>query len=69
MLKKAFQDGDIPVKLIKMNEDIFSRIIFKNVHQSLFNGEFTDCLKQDEDIPVFKKKGKLDKFNYRPVSI
>ena len=26
--KKAYTDGDIPVKLIKMNEDIFSRLLF-----------------------------------------
>ena len=26
--KKACPDGDIPVKLTKMNEDIFSRLIF-----------------------------------------
>ena len=26
--KKACRDSDIPVKLTKMNEDIFSRLIF-----------------------------------------
>ena len=58
ILKKAFQDDNIPLKPIKVNEDIFLRTVFKNFHQSLFNGEFPDCLKQDEDIPVFKKKEK-----------
>ena len=29
--KKAYPDGDITVKLIKMNEDIFSRLIFRPV--------------------------------------
>ena len=28
--KKGCPDSDVPVKLIKMNEDIFSRLIFKN---------------------------------------
>ena len=50
------QDGDIPVKLIKMNEDIFSRLIFQNFNQSLINGDFPHCLKQAEVIPVFKKE-------------
>ena len=67
--KKACPDGDIPVKLIKMNEDIFSRLIFQNFNQSLINGDFPHCLKQAEVIPVFKKEEKLDKSNYRPVSI
>ena len=49
------------VKLIKMNEDIFSRLIFQNFNQSLINGEFPHCLKQAEIIPVFKKEKKLDK--------
>ena len=67
--KKACPDGDMPVKLIKMNEDIFSRLIFQNFNQSLINEGFPHCLKQAEVIPVFKKEEKLDKSNYRFVSI
>ena len=57
--KKACPDGDIPVKLIKINEDIFSRLIFPNCNQSLVSGEFPHCLKQAEVIPVFKKEENL----------
>ena len=67
--KKACPDGNIPVKLLKMNEDIFSRLLFQSFNQSLINDEFPHCLKQGEVIPVFKKEEKLDKSNYRPVSI
>ena len=67
--KKACQDGDIPVKLIKMNEDIFSTLIFQTFSQSLVNCEFPQCLEQAELISVFKKDDKLDKSYYRPVSI
>ena len=67
--KKACPKGDILVKLIKMNEGIFSRLTFPNFNQSLINGEFPHFLKQAEAIPVFKKKGKLVKSKYRPVSI
>ena len=42
---KACPDGNITVKHIKMNEDIFSRLIFQNFKQSLFNGDFPSCLK------------------------
>ena len=57
--KKACPDGDVPVKLIKTNEDIFSRLIFQNFNQSLINGEFPHCLKQVEVIAVFKKRKNL----------
>ena len=66
--RKAYPDGDVPVKLIIMNKDIFSRLIFQNFIQSLANGELPPCLKQDEVIPVFKNKEKLDRSNNRPVS-
>ena len=67
--KKACPDGDIPVKLVKMNEHISSNLIFQKFNQSFINGEFPHCLKQAEVIPVFRKEEKLDKFNYRPMSI
>ena len=57
--KKACPDGDIPVKLIKMNIDIFSRLTFQNFNQSLVNGEFPLSLKQTEVIAVFKKEKNL----------
>ena len=68
-IKKACPNGDIPLKLIKMNEDIFSRQIFENFYQFLINGDFPHWLQQAEVIPVFKKEEELDKSNYRPVSI
>ena len=43
--KKACLVGDIPVKLIKMNEDVISRLIFQNFVRFLFNDEFCHCLK------------------------
>ena len=67
--KKPFPGSDVPVKLIKMNEDIFWRLIFQNFNQSLVNGKYPHCLKQAEVIPVFKNKEKLHKSNNRPVNI
>ena len=61
--KKECPDGVIPVKLIKMNEDIFSRFIFQNSNQSLVNGEISHYLKQADVIPVFKNKEKTYKSN------
>ena len=44
--RKACLEGDIPVKHIKMNEYIISRLILQNFNQSLVNGEFPHCLQQ-----------------------
>ena len=38
--KKASPDGDIPVKLVKMNEDIFLKLIFQNFNQSMYLREY-----------------------------
>ena len=41
--------------------------MFQNLNQSIIKGVFPHCLKQV--IPVFKKEEKLEKSNYRHVSI
>ena len=67
--KRYCPDGDITVKLIKINQGIFSRLIFQNFNQSLVSGEYPHCLKEAKVIPVFKKEEKPDKSKYRPASI
>ena len=41
----------------------------KHLNQSLVSGEFPHCLEQGNVITVLKKEAKLEKSNYRPVSI
>ena len=41
------------------------QLLFNN---AISNSEFPDNLKLADVIPVFKKKDRLDKMNYRPVS-
>ena len=38
--KKACLNGVITVKHIKMNEDVFSKLLFQNLYQSIVNGKF-----------------------------
>ena len=45
-----------------MGKDVFSRLIFQHFYQPLVNGEFTSCF-------YLKKYEKIDKSNYRPMSI
>ena len=44
--KKACQDTDIPVKIIKDNIDIFSEFILHNFHNSIFDATFPSELKK-----------------------
>ena len=66
---KAIQQNDIPVKVIKANLDVFSEFIMHNFNEGISTARFLDSLKNAEVKPVFKKKSRIDKENYRPVSI
>ena len=67
--KKACQESDIPVKIIKDNIDIFSEFILHNFNNSIFDATFPSELKKADVIPVFQKKDQNNVENYRPVSI
>ena len=67
--KKACQEHDVPVKLIKSNKDLFSHFIYHNFNNSLFSSNFPLNLKAADILPTHKKKGKSDIENYRPISI
>ena len=67
--KKAYQESDIPVKIIKDNINIFSEFILHNFNNSIFDATFPSELKKADVIPVFKKKDQKNVENYRPVSI
>ena len=46
----------------------FFKINISKFQPILATGQFPDCLKQVEVIPVFKNKEKLGKSNNRPVN-
>ena len=52
---KAFQDTDVPIKIIKENADIFTDFVHPSVNASINNGDFPSFLKLANVIPVFKK--------------
>ena len=67
--KKASQNSDIPTKIIKENSDIFDRVLYSFINDSIKSFTFPSCLKEADVTPIHKK-GKTDKKeNYRPVSI
>ena len=66
---KDTQQNVIPVKVIKGNCNIFSEFIMRNCNEVISTARFLDILKSAEVKPVFKKNSRIDKENYRPVSI
>ena len=57
------------MKIIKDNIDIFSKFIFHNFNNLIFDATFPSELKNADKIPVFKKKDRNIIENYHPVSI
>ena len=66
---KAYPKDTIPPGIIKLNSDIFSFKILNDFHTSIITGEFPTNLKNADISPVHKKGEKLNKNNYRPISI
>ena len=67
---KAYQDNDIPTKILKENADTFSDFLFAYYNANVVkSSKLPSILTLADTIPVFKKKYKECKNNYRPVSI
>ena len=65
---KAIQQNEIPAKITKASRDIFSKFIMHSFNEGISTARFPDNLKSPEVKPVFKKKSRIDKENYRAVS-
>ena len=68
-VSKAIQESDIPVKIIKANENFFAEGICFYFNKSLENCKFPNCLKIAKSHQFSKKAVRTSKNNYRPVSI
>ena len=67
--KKICQENDIPVKIMKSHNDIFSYFIHHNFNNSLFSSVFSSELRKADNIPIHKRKRKFNIENYRLVSM
>ena len=67
--KKATGCDQIPAKLLKHASFQIGPVISNIINKALDEGTFPNILKKAEVIPVYKKSDKLNKSNYRPVSI
>ena len=66
---KASQQSDIPTKILKQNSDYFAEYFYENINQCSLKSVFPSDLKLADVTPVYKKKSKNSKDNYRLVSI
>ena len=67
--KKATQQGDIPVRIIKENKFTFSKVLSEMFNFYIDNNFFPNGLKKADVKPVYKKDVPFDKTNYRPINI
>ena len=66
---KAVQQSDIPTKIVKMNVDIFSDLLYFEVYKTIEFSTFPFCMKLADVTPAYKKENRSLKDNYRSVSI
>jgi hypothetical protein len=66
---KAVGCDNIPPRYVKTAAPIIAPIITGLINKGISNSEFPDSLKQAEVAPIYKKADRLQKQNYRPVSI
>ena len=66
---KANPQNSIPAYIMKENCDIFSKKLHIDFLQTIDGGIFPNKMKNTDVSPLFKKGGRLNICNYRPVSI
>ena len=68
-IRKSSPIESIPPKIILHNSDIFACLLHKNFNNSLITCTFPENLKLADVTPAHKKGDRMDKINYRPISI
>ena len=68
-VSKAFQDSDIPSRIIKQNADVFTDILPSSFNNLIYQSQFAPIFKLVNISLAFKKGDRNFKENYRPVSI
>ena len=67
--RKATQNTDIPIRILKQNSDISGNYICDFFNECVGKDVFSSILKNTNITSVFKKGFRGSKDNYRPVSI
>ena len=67
--KKATHSIDKPTKIVKENVNLFPIFVSNPFNESVLSFKFLSELKLADVKPLHKKKSRLEKTNYRPVSL
>ena len=67
--KKATHSIDKPTKIVKENVNLFPIFVSNPFNESVLSFKFLPELKLADVKPLHKKKSRLEKTNYRPVSL
>ena len=68
-MRKAVQSNDIPTKLIKGFDYLFSKYIATSINRYITRCTFVNVFKKAELRPIYKKDERTGKPNYRPISV
>ena len=66
---KSTDSNDVPTKIVKANAVLFSIFVSNTFNKSIISYIFLSILKSADIIPDHNKKSKLEKSNYRLVSL
>ena len=66
---KSLGPSSLPTSLLKIAQEVISKPICIIINNSFKNGVFPDLFKVAKVIPIYKKGSKLDRSNYRPISL
>ena len=67
--KKASQKSDMNTNILRKNAAFFAKYTCNDINIFIRSSKFHNELKEADVAPVHKKKSKLSKENYRPISI
>ena len=67
--KKSAPQDDIPIKILKLNNDIFSKYLSHIFNESIEAANFRNELKYVDIIQVYQKNNIHEKENYSLVSV
>ena len=68
-IKKATQESDMPTKIMKQFPNFFVDFLRKNINSCLTEGVFPNDFKKAVVHSAQIKECKIQKSNYRPISI
>ena len=68
-IKKSCQQEDIPNKIIQRSKDLVAKFVAENFNSCIDEREFLSESNDVGIVPIYTKKDKCGKSNYRPVSI